>query len=228
MANKCFLSILLIQLHLLEINSYLVPMPLLSKNLDLIEHIEYTDGHQCLQIALNTMHQIRHVLVVPSNLPVRIWSHAALKLRDISTDQEAQCETFLIFVEDDENVERILRSERSSVKQFFPYTKIYIHFEIQSNNTARSISESVIRKFLIENALFGYVLQCDDKHNESTIVVNDLLANDASKNMPLSYVPKQLLHPAVDINLHRDNFRISLFDCAPYTIYPELEMTDDK
>lgn len=215
MANKYFLSFLFIQLHLFEIIG-IMQMESTRKELDLTKLIEFPYEQKCLQIVLKANLQPRLSLVGLDNVSVHIRSHISLKFRNISTEEEGQCQTFLIFAESIEIVKQIFIPDQSNGKQFFPFTKIYFHFDNRLNYTTNPETMSLAREFLIENALFGYVF--DDE--ESVLIIRDLLTNDVKTSIA-SYTPQDLLHPTVDTNFVKDNFRVSLFNCVPYTIYPE-------
>lgn len=83
----------------------------------------------------------------------------------------------------------------------------------------------MLRKFLIRNALFGYQLEVTKEKVGFDVVIRDLLTNDLKRSIS-SHTPSDLLHPFVDTRLAKDIFRISLFNCEPFTVYQE-NVTDD-
>lgn len=224
MAYKYFLTILFSQFHLFETFTLLSEKKILSTQLDLTKFIEYPYKQECLQIVLDPKQQQQRLFLGTSdNISVHIRSKKSLKVRDISTEHEGQCETFLIFTETIDMVNEIFQFNQSIAKQFFPFTKIYFHLNRRSTTNLQSMS--TVRKFLIQNALFGYVFEYEED-NESRMVIRDLLTNDVKKSIR-SYIPHKLLHPTVNTNLVKDNFRISLFNCTPYTIYSQYGNDDE-
>lgn len=226
MKYKYLLTVLFVQLHhLFEVYplQLLLHKKVLAKKFDLTKYIE----QECLQIVLDEKQQSDLSLQIAPDTTVHIRSHMSLKFRDISTEQEGHCENFLIFAKSIEMVNQILRFNQSFVKQFFPFTNIYFHLENRQNYTINVAAIFSVRQFLINNALFGYVFEYNDNDNESNVVLKDLLWNDA-KLKRASHIPYELKHPMVDTNLVKNDFHISLFNCTPYTIYPQQENEDDK
>lgn len=227
MKHKYSLTIALVQLCLFEVYPLLLQQSVSAKKFHLTKFIEYPNGHQeCLQIVLEAKQQPRLSLIA-SDTSVHIRSHKSLQFRDISAEQEGQCETFLIFAKSIEMVLEIFQFNQSSfAKQFFPFTNIYLHLENRQNYTANVEAMLSVRQFLIDNALFGYVFEYNDNDNESNVVVRDLLRNDVKRRRS-SHFPNELSHPMVDTNSVKRDFRISLFNCTPYTIYPQQDNEDD-
>lgn len=226
MTSRYLLLTVFIQLHLFQVKTLILPKNFLSRQFDLTKFIEFPCKQECLQVALNAKQQPQLSLVASANnVPIYIWSHTFLQHRDISTEREGQCETFLIFAESIEIVKSIFIPDQSSRKQFFPFSKIYFHLDNRHNYSTDLESMSLAREFLIENALFGYVFEYDDKDIELRVIIRDLLTNEV-KTTTASYTPNYLVHPMVDTNLVKDNFRISLFNCTPYTIYTQDTQDD--
>lgn len=231
MMNIYLLSILSIQLyiygHIIEPND-IVQQQRVCSELDLAKYIEFPYDQKCVQIGLNLKHQSGCLskLLASDNIPVRIRSHTSIRSRDISTEQQDQCQTFIIFAETIDIVKQIFKTDQSNGKQFFPFTKIYFYFlENHPSYTTDVGSMILANKFLMENALFGYVLHIASDGSGLRVLVKDLLTNEMKKSVA-SNTPKDLLHPIVDTNLMKEKFRISLFNCKPFTIYPENQ--DDE
>lgn len=223
MKHKYLLTVLFVQLHhLFEVYplQLLLHEKVLAKKFDLTKFIE----QKCLQIVLDAKQQFDLSLQIAPDTAVHVRSHMSLKFRDISTEQKGLCENFLIFAKSIEMVNQILRFNQSFVKQFFPFTNLYFHLENRQNYTTNVEAIFSVRQFLINNALFGYVFEYNDNGN---VVVKDLLWN-YTKLKRATHIPNELKHPMVDTNLVKNDFHISLFNCTPYTIYPQLENEDDK
>lgn len=227
MTYKYLLTILFIHFHLFEVHPLLLQKEITSKQLDLTKFIEFPYQQECLQIVLDPKQQQHQPFLAScDHISVYVRSQISLKFRDIRMEQKGQCETFLIFTESIEMVNEMFNSNQNIAKQFFPFTNIYFDLVNRHNYTTNPKSMSTVRKFLIANALFGYVFEYNEDDNKTEMVIRDLLTNDVKKAIG-SYIPNELLHPTVDTNLVIDNFRISLFNCTPYTIYPQHEIEDE-
>lgn len=191
--------------------------------IDLIKFVEFSHHRECLQItpSANTQPSCISEFHTLYSLSLQIRSYEYLEHRNIiSYEYEGKCETFLIFIERMEDItEMIELDQRSSRYQFFPFSKLnfYVvneHFNDSATNNMDVVA--VVKNWLNRNALFGYLTQ----HRKGKMVIRDLLTNDVKRSIS-SYLPSDLLHPIVDTRLAKDNFRISLFNCKPFTIYPE-------
>lgn len=193
--------------------------------IDLTKLIEFPYKNKCLQVVLNDSLVPCLPKIIGSNyVSLQIRSFMMLKDRDISAEAQENCQTFLIIVESINDIKQTFRSDRNGKKRFFPFTKIY--FSITGNNyhdsdMTNADSMAVVKTFLTSNALFGYIFEfTKDKMGFYQIVIKDLLTNDLKQPIS-SYMPSDLLHPIVDTRLAKDNFRISLFNCIPFTFYRE-------
>lgn len=222
MENKLLrIMFLLAHFHLFKAYPLLLQSIVSAERFDWTQLIEYPYEQECLQIVFDGK-QRPQLPPMASNTPTYMRSHISLKSRDISDEREGQCETFLVFAESIEMVNHIFQF--SLVRQFFPFTNIYLQLENRLNYTAEVTFS--IRQFLMNNSVFGYLFEHND--NESNVmVIRDLLRNDM-KRKRTSRIRNELSHPMVDTNLVKDDFRISLFNCTPYTIYPQQETEDDK
>lgn len=226
MEHKYFLSILILRfVHPFEAHPLLLSQTVGMHNFDWMKLIEYPHGQKCLQIVLDGRKDVLKVFMTEMTTPVYVRSEATMKFRNISNDNIGQCETFVIFAKNFEMVNQIFRPNRA--KQFFPFTTIYFHLDDRHSVETNANDLSSVRKFLIENAIFGFTFEWNfQSDNKSNVVVRDLLTNSV-KRKRRSHFPYELSHPIVDTNLAKDNFRISLFNCPPYTIYPQLESGDE-
>ncbi|KAJ6642098.1 hypothetical protein Bhyg_07044 [Pseudolycoriella hygida] len=207
-------------LRLFEANPHFEQSIFFKRTVDLSKGIEYPFAQECLQVVSDSNNEVGQMMVAFRLASFYVRSERSLELRDIMTERKGQCETFLIFVERMNKVNKMLTSIQTSAKQFFPFTKIYFHFEHQHNSTTDREIMFLLRKFLLNNALFGYVLEYKDNGNELQILTTDLLTNDI-RSPVASSLPKELLHPLLDTHSIKKRFRISLFNCPPYTIYLE-------
>ncbi len=222
------LAILFVHRLVFQLEAYplLLQKKVVAEKFDWTRFIEYRYEQECLQIVIDTEQQ-PELSLTATNTPVYVRSHSSLKSRDISTEAEGQCETFLIFAESIEMVNKIFQFNRTFVKRFFPFTNIYLYLENRHSYTTNAEALFSIRQFLINNAVFGYMFEYNYNENESKVVViRDLLRNDVKRER-VTHIPKELSHPMVDTKIVKDDFRISLFNCTPYTIYPQLENRDD-
>lgn len=188
------------------------------QNVDLLQFIEFPYDHKCLQVVLNGNNEVNRVIFGQNFILVKIMPSMTFKHRNISAEAQDYCQTFLIFAESMSEAKEIFQLAPDSKKQFFPFSKIYFYFMSENFNDSKTTKSMVeVKNFLTRNALFGYIFE---KIGFRRVLIRDLLTNDLKKPKS-SYTPSDLFHPMVDTSLAKDNFRISLSDCKPFTIYSE-------
>lgn len=197
---------------------------------DIIDHITFADNHKCLQIILNFDSQLNCAFLQSFNsIPFQVRSFASLQSRNIIFEQYVQCETFLIFTENWETAQQLLvnymqneTTTKPRPKQFFPFSYIYFHLS-ESNKYPDG---DLIRKYLHENAIFGFFFEYVENNSTSEYRVHNLLGYDVDGIID-SIIPKDLLHPMVNTRMPKvENFRISLFEYPPYNFYSKFENND--
>lgn len=190
-------------------------------NVDLMKSIEFSYEPKCLQIAINENIKLSCIsnLHAANTVSVQIRSFMDLKHRDINSERLEKCETFLIFINSLDDLKEIFELDWNQ-QQFFPFTKIYFynyeHHRWYDDAAYADDYMTKLKNHLITNALFGYL----SEHTNDKIVVRDLLTNEVKRSIS-SYKPSDLLHPIVNTHLANDNFTVSLFDCKPFTFYPQ-------
>ncbi|KAG4065154.1 hypothetical protein HA402_007551 [Bradysia odoriphaga] len=189
--------------------------------IDLIQFIEFPSEHKsCLQVAFEKDHEVSCVLksLGLNSVFFKITSIQTLRNRNISSETGEKCETFLIFADSLADVKETFEHDHTEAKQFFPFSKLYLYIFDQFNgsSTGDIATATRLKLFLIENALFGYIFE----YSNQKVLIRDLLTNDLKKSI-VSYTPSDLFQPTVDTRLPKDDFRISLFNCAPYSFYSE-------
>lgn len=191
--------------------------------IDLAKLIEFPFDPKCLQIVLNKKHQVTCMskIIGSDYVSLHIRSFVYVKHRDISSEVQENCETFLLFAKNINDAKQIFRTDEEDKKQFYPFTKIYFFFSdtLYDSDMTNMASKTLVKNFLIKNALFGYTFE-NAKEIGSKVVIRNLLIDDI-RPPTLSYLPSDLFHPIVDTRFAKENFRISLFNCKPFTFYQE-------
>lgn len=222
MRKKNLLLSFLFLLYGIYANILILQKQFICGEVDLTELIDYPFDYKCLQVALNGNHQPPCIskLLQPRSIPLQIISLLSLRHRNIRSVTQSTCQTFLIFARNINVVKEIFNSDQRNKKQFFPFTKIYIYFFESDYETGNLDFITLTKNFLTVNALFGYLFELKNDTTKPKVVIRDLLTNDTKRPIS-SYTPSDLLHPLVDLRLMKDNFTISLFNCKPFTSYPE-------
>lgn len=192
------------------------------ENFNLIDSIAFPRNQiKCLQVVLNKDNNDVATCMLKifglNFILLKMSSFLTLKNRDISSETQENCQTFLIFARTITDVKEIFRPDQGEKKQFFPFSKIYLYiFEKLYDREIDIDTTTQLRHILFKNALFGFIL----KVKKDMIFVEDILTIDSKQSIS-SYTPSDLLHPIVDISLVKENFRISLYNCRPFTFYRE-------
>lgn len=129
------------------------------------------------------------------------------------------CEIFLIVLKDVFSLKSLLNAVKNSasVVTFFPYTKLYFMF---FDNTQFMPSQTMtkISKFFYENSQFGYAYELDAVTR--TLKLRDLLTLNIESNHTIK---TNLIHPFVNRENNRKEFRLSFYNCSPFIIYVDEE-----
>lgn len=221
MSKAKFLSVLWILLSLHK-NVMTLQTEALCDEIDITKFIEFQYDHKCLQVIVqdNSQSTCAIKLFGLNGISLKIRSFATVKNRDISSEVQDYCQTFLIFADGINDAVNIIQSDQVDRKRFFPFTKIYFHFSDTLHDTDMSSKKTLLKILLTRNALFGYIFEFTNERIGSPIVIRDILTDDL-KRSTVSYTPSDLFHPIVDTRLEKDDFRISLFNCKPFIFYPE-------
>lgn len=224
MRKEIFLSAFLI-LYLLQEDRAFLQKQVPLGDLNLAKFIELTQGNGCLQVAFNENNQVNGMFKLHevNSILLKIISYGTLKRRDIRFEVLHDCENYLIFANTSDDLKNVFDLDRDNGKQFFPFTKIYLYISENLKGATNFDSQSQLQNFLFRNALFGYIFEL--KKNRNGLQIRDLLTNDLKRSIS-SYTPSDLFHPMVDTRIVKDDFRISLFNCKPFTFYPE-DASDD-
>lgn len=193
-------------------------------DVDLTKLIEFPYDRKCLQVALNGLHHVPCILQLlgAQPIPLQIRSLTSLIHRDISSENQETCQTFLIFADSINVVTEIFNFDQRNKKQFFPFTKIYFYISENRDETNNldSMTQTLLKNVLMTNALFGYIFELTEERIGPKVLIKDILTNDIRRSIP-TYTPSDLLHPIVDLSLLKESFTISLFNCDPFTFYSE-------